>query len=628
MELVTFYDVDDLQGATPIAQVQGSVGSTILALARQGGVQIEATCAGKGRCGQCKVRVLGQLAPVTPTEEKVLTKGDLENNIRLACQAKINGEVSVWVIKTPKTHQILSSGLERDVSVLPLVSKSFIHVLEPTLDDDRSDDERLQEAIGSKGQIPLDVLMTLPGLLRRANHQVTVIQHPDGILGIEPGDTTGDLYGVAFDIGTTTVVGSLVDLNTGEELAVHSRLNGQVVYGADVISRINYTVEEEQGLRTLQEAIVTTLNEIIADLVNTAGISRAQIYQVVAVGNTCMQHLLVGVPPRYLAESPYSACFRRTLSVRAQELGLSVYPGAIVLTLPNIAGYVGADTVGVMLATSIYSKNKPTLIVDIGTNGEIALACNGRMLACSTAAGPAFEGAQITKGMRAAPGAIEAVRLTKDEVEIKVIGNEQPIGICGSGLLDAVAELLRLGLVDQTGRLLEQEEVPQSFDNIRNRLVTSNEGNGFVLAWDQDNKPQVVLTQRDIRQLQLAKGAIFSGIAVLLKEMELRSEDLEEVLLAGAFGNYLDKKSAVTVGLLPMVAEHKITSVGNAARSGAKLALVSQEMLKMAQELASTTGHIELSGRWDFQETFMEAMMFPDYEQVQASFQSHRKIFP
>ncbi|MDD2756692.1 MAG: ATP-binding protein, partial [Methanothrix sp.] len=245
-----------------------------------------------------------------------------------------------------------------------------------------------------------------------------------------------------------------------------------------------------------------------------------------------------------------------------------------------------------------------------------------------TAAGPAFEGAQITKGMRAAPGAIEAVRLTKDEVEIKVIGNEQPIGICGSGLLDAVAELLRLGLVDQTGRLLEQEEVPQSFDNIRNRLVTSNEGNGFVLAWDQDNKPQVVLTQRDIRQLQLAKGAIFSGIAVLLKEMELRSEDLEEVLLAGAFGNYLDKKSAVTVGLLPMVAEHKITSVGNAARSGAKLALVSQEMLKMAQELASTTGHIELSGRWDFQETFMEAMMFPDYEQVQASFQSHRKIFP
>lgn len=618
---MTFYYETTLEDRQPVAQMSATVGSPLLAVARAAGIELEATCAGKGRCGQCRVRAVGDLAPVTPTEEKVLSKEELADNIRLACQAKVVGDVEVWVPRAVKGHRILSSGLAQEVEIAPAVQKECVTVAKPSLEDDYSDAERLQMALGASDRLSLDLLQALPLTLRQENHLVTVVKGAGELLGIEPGDTTDRVYGIAFDIGTTTVVGSLVDLKTGRELAVHSALNGQVPYGADVISRINYTVEEAQGLATLQRAIIATLNEIIQKLVAETKINAEEIYQVVVVGNTCMQHLLLGIPPRYLAEAPYSPCFRDSVSTYAKDLGLAVFPRALVQTLPNIAGYVGGDTVGVLLATDLQRKEEPTLMVDIGTNGEIALAWKGRILACSTAAGPAFEGAQIRQGMRAAPGAIEGVRLGPEDVELQVIGNEEPVGICGSGLLDAVAELLRRGLLDSTGRLLQPEQVPADVsDRIKNRLIPSEGGVDFVLAWGPGGKPKVTLTQGDIRQFQLAKGAIYSGITVLLKEMGVTVEELGEVLLAGAFGNYLDKKSAVTVGLLPKISPAKITSVGNAARTGAYLALASKKLLGKAQEIARGTVHVELSGRWDFQETFMEAMMFPDYAEVAALF--------
>jgi len=424
---------------------------------------------------------------------------------------------------------------------------------------------------------------------------------------------TGRKYGLAFDLGTTTVVGWLVDLDTGDTLAARAVTNPQNVYGADVISRIGHAGTHE-GLRQLQQKILAACNEIIRCLLDEGRVAGDEIYEIVAVGNTTMSHLFLGIDPTFLATAPYVPAFAGRMELEARELGLDVMPAGRVVVLPNIAGYVGSDTVGVMLATDIGRRPGFCLAVDIGTNGEVVLAGRGRLLTCSTAAGPAFEGARIRHGMRAAAGAIEGVRIDGGEVGLEVIDDATPLGICGSGLLDAAAAMVQVGLISPTGRLLPPESLPEGVPpGLKERLRRGKDGTEFVLAQDGSvaTGEDIVITQKDIRELQLAKAAIYAGIQVLLKELEVTPEEIDEILLAGAFGNYIKIDSALALGLLPAVAPGRIKAVGNAAGDGARMALISGTARAEASDLARRAGHVELSTWPDFQDEFVNAMYFP-----------------
>ena len=590
---------------------------TVLGLAREQDIKINATCGGRGRCGHCKVVIHGSLNDVSTSEKQFLTKEEIAGGVRLACYARPQGDITVE-IPASKTElvQILTEGSEQAVPVEPDIDKEFLLVEKPQLESPAGDRERLLAALEKSGQgdckIPLSIMADLPEILRKEDHKVTITRWHDHIVAVENGDTTGELFGLAFDIGTTTVVGGLVDLREGKELAVAARLNGQAAYGADVISRVEYASNGASQRKRLQQAVVDTLNGIIEELENKTGISSNKIRRVVLVGNTCMQHLALGVSPTYIARSPYTPAFSHRVDVTAAQLRLAIDPEAVVTFLPNVAGFVGADTVGVVLATGLGKESRRVVMIDIGTNGELVMSYDGHMVSCSTAAGPAFEGAQISSGMRAGEGAIEFVEIDKD-IQSLIIGDTKPRGICGSGLIDLIAELLRVGIIDETGRLLDAGEIEGLSPDLLERIRPGEAGNEFVVTWagETADGSDIVLTQRDIRELQLAKGAIRAGTMILQKVLGIKDEDIDELLLAGAFGNYIRKESAMGMGLLPRIPLERIRSVGNAARVGARLCLISQASLEEATRLARKIDYVELSGRPDFQEAFMDAMLFP-----------------
>jgi uncharacterized 2Fe-2S/4Fe-4S cluster protein (DUF4445 family) len=418
-------------------------------------------------------------------------------------------------------------------------------------------------------------------------------------------------YGVAFDIGTTTVVGMLWDLEEGKLINSAARTNPQTTFGADVISRILFTKQEDGNLELMQEKILEALNNIILEFNEKEGISPKDICYATAVGNTTMSHLLLAIDPIGLAMVPFEPGFTGHVEIPASKLGLNINHNAKVIVLPNIAGHVGSDIVAVMVASDIKKLEGANLAIDIGTNGEIVLAYKGEILACSTAAGPAFEGASIRQGMRATKGAIERVKISEDRVQLSVIENATPIGICGSGLIECVSEILKLGLISENGRMLDKEEAKQKgySEEIYERLRKGENGNEFVLYWGKDSI-DVTLTQKDVREVQLAKAAIAAGINILMNELEIEPSDLNNIFLAGAFGNYIDKDSAITIGLLPNVPKDKVVSIGNAAGAGVSMALLSESTLKHAFSLAETSKHIELASNPNFQKIYLENMYF------------------
>ncbi len=593
-----------------VLEARSGLGITILEAARACGLEIQATCAGRGRCGHCRVQVEGPLGPPSPVEKRVLTPGDRARGVRLACQARIEGDLKVILPEVAAGPQkILTAGTGAAVTVDSGFEKKAV-VLDPaTLQDVRGDYERLRAKV-KMSQPPLAVLRELAAAYRQGEGQVTVACYKDQVLGVEPGDASGGLYGMAFDIGTTTVVGSLLDLRTGRELAVSAAGNLQAVHGADVSARIQFTQTVPKGIEEMQKKVIQTLNSIIAALLQEANVSPESVYGLSVAGNTCMQHLLLAIDPSPLGRSPYVPVFQSPLVVEAGELGLKVNPRARVLVLPNIAGFVGADTVAVMVAAGLDLVQEPIVAVDIGTNGEIVAARDGKLWACSTAAGPAFEGAQITCGMGGTKGAIEGVDLIDGELKLQIIDGGPAKGICGSGLIDIIALLLQVGIIDETGRMLPPDELPDEVPtDLRRRVVEGERGVEFILTRKQESP--VVLTQGDVRELQLAKGAIYAGIKILMKEAQLTPQDISRVILAGAFGNYVRKESAIAIGLLPLAEKDKIVSVGNAARMGARMALLSQEVRGRAVRAAAATRYVELSGRLDFQMEFAEAMFFP-----------------
>jgi uncharacterized 2Fe-2S/4Fe-4S cluster protein (DUF4445 family) len=603
--------------ATIIFQPQGhqlevSADTSVLDAALSAGLAIESLCAGQGTCGKCRIRVMaGDAGDPTAVERQHLSAAELAAGLRLACQVFVAGSLTVSIPEGARRHaqRIVIEGALTEVPHDPAVTKVCVTVAPPTIENPAADAERLLAAGGERAPAPLPhpVARDLPTLLAESN-RLTVVLHDGRPISIERGDTTDVCYGMAFDIGTTTVVGYLIDLTTGSQRAVAAAMNPQVAHGDDVISRIQFAGDPESR-ETLTTEIIEIINRLIGRAAADADVGADDIYEITAVGNTTMTHLALDLDPSGLGHSPYAPVVTASQSLPAASLGIAVGSRARLYVLPAVAGYVGADTVGVILATGMDETSANTVAVDIGTNGEVVVAAGGRILVTSTAAGPAFEGARISQGMRAADGAIERVEIGDDIVLRTVEG--PPRGICGSGLIDAVAELVRVGAITESGQLLSAEAAPATVpEAVRRRLRQADGATAVELARAEDaadNVP-VLLTQHDVRELQLAKGALAAGIRLLLSEVGVAGDDIEEILLAGAFGNYVRKESAVAIGLLPDLPLERIRSVGNAAGAGARLALTSRAMRARAEAIARRAEHVELSFLPQFYDAFTEGM--------------------
>ncbi len=586
-------------------------GTTLFNAAHWIGLPIESTCGGRGTCGKCRVRVLTGEVAITPDDRRWLTEEELAEGWRLSCRSVLTGDVECFVPALMRVPRAATMGLSRFVLLEPNVHKVHLALDPPTLEDARSDVERVRSALEAEGygvRIDLPTLRHLPIVLRAAGFDVTAVLCGEHLVAVEPGDTTDVSYGVAVDVGTTTVVATLMDLTTGAAAAVASNLNAQAPFGADVISRIARTRMEETAAAELQRTVIGTINGLLEEVYAAAGVGPERTYEMVVAGNATMLHLLLGVDAHAISVAPFVPAFREPLDLAAAELGIGIHPEGRIQLLPSIGAYVGADIVAGIQATGLTREPELRLFVDVGTNGEIVLGNAERVLATASPAGPAFEGGHIRAGMRAADGAIEGVSLTEGEVRLQVIGDAEPRGICGSGLIDAVAQLRLVGLLDASGRLARPDQVPDH--PLADRLVELDGMRAFLLA------PGVPLTQRDIRELQSAKGAISTGINALMEILGVTAADLHQVLLAGSFGTYINPASARVIGLVPPVSVDRIVAVGNAAGEGAKMALLSFREREMAFDLLRRVEYVELSGQEGFNEAFLEAVRFPELEEV------------
>ena len=591
-------------------------GTTVFNAANWAGLAIDSTCGGRGTCGKCKVRIQLGVNSITEADRKFLTTEELGAGWRLSCRAPIHTESIVEIPRLMTMPKAALLGYGRHVALNPNVSKVFLELVEPSLTDQRSDLERVADALREPGYevraVP-SVWRALPKILRGNEWRVTAVIVGDELIAVEPGNTTDRLYGLALDIGTTTVVGAIVDLNNGEVKAVKSTLNGQAPFGADVISRVSYTMMEADGLETLHAKIVHTVNSLLNELLGQAEIARENIYECVAVGNATMLHILLDIDPEPISLAPFIPAIERSVTLPASEVGVSLHPEARLSTLPHLGAYVGADIVAGVLATNI-TRNKDEklrLLIDVGTNGEIVLGSSIRTVATAAPAGPAFEGAQIRCGMRASEGAIEGVIIDED-VHLQLIGDaSSPLGICGSGLVDAVAEMYKVGLIDPSGRMVKLGDLRGKIPGALLDRITEVEGGvrAFILS---SGEPEIVLTQQDIRALQFAKGSIAAGVEVLMQHMGVTANDLHEVLLAGSFGSYINPSSARQIGLVPWIPVDRIVAVGNSAGEGAKIALLSFREREAANRIPDFIEYIELSGRPEFNDIFTDTLRFPE----------------
>ena len=594
-----------------------SEGKTILEIAKDAGIGINAICGGEGLCGKCRVIIhegRENLSKPTEAERRALSEDDLARNFRLACQARILRTGLIIVEIPPESRvdrqKLLLSGYERKIKAKPAVRRINIHLKKPSLLDVKADIDRLLEAvesqIGSEVKVDYEVMKVIPHLLREADWHISVVLWRDKeIISVEP-DYTG-LYGFALDIGTTKLAGYLVDLNSGRIIAATSMMNPQIAYGEDVISRIKFASEGEENLKALNRSLIEGINKMIDELCGEVGISHHNIYDMTVAGNTAMHHIFLGIPPNYLAQMPYPAALQSPIDVKAREAGVKINSGAYIHVLPVIAGFVGGDAVADALATEIYEADEVSMLIDIGTNTEIILGDKEDLIACSCASGPAFEGAHIKCGMRASNGAIEHVWIKPGTFEVgyKTIGDEKPRGLCGSAVIDAVAEMLKVGLIDSSGRFIMDNDTP--------RLRGRGRGAEFVIAWKDEtaSSHDIVVTQSDIREIQLAKAAIYTGTSILMRHRRIKPDDIRRVYLAGAFGNYIDPQNAKVIGMYPDVPLERVRFVGNTAGSGARAALISMEARKTAERIAKKIRYVELGADPAFQDEFLKATYLP-----------------
>ncbi len=592
-------------------------GTKALEAAARAGLTIDTPCGGVGICGKCRIQVTKGESEPTSAELEHFDKKEISSGWRLACQTQIHKHSVIHVPDSSlfaNQHQILVEAQKEKAEVLPAVRKVYVELAQPSLDDCDPDLKRLENQIGNL-KTDLNQLRELPQSLRKNNFKGTAVLTDHHLIDFEPSDTTSHCYGAAFDIGTTTVIGSLLDLTTGEEIALSSRMNPQVSFGDDVLSRIKHASSCPNCPDELSQVITTAVSEMIDEMAQTAGIEKRFIYELAFSGNTTMQHLLCGLDTDQLGQVPFVPTHARGLKLDVGNLKIPIHPRASVYIFPVIGGFVGGDTVACMLTANMDTEDSAVLMVDIGTNGEIVLVKQGEILAASTAAGPAFEGARISCGMRATTGAIEKVIFDGD-IAFSTIGNVAPVGICGSALIDLAAELLRLGVISPLGRLLPPDELPPDLpDKIKNRVVLDGDGQCEFVLSEKDKKSsslRITVTEKDIRELQLATGAIRAGIAILLKKANLSIIHLKKVLIAGGFGSFIRRSNAQRIGLLPSEIDQKLIKyIGNASLTGSRWALLSTAARKRAEQLASKSQHIELSQDPQFQMEFAEAMIFP-----------------
>ena len=591
---------------------------TLFEIAAQVGVEVDTVCGGNGSCGKCKVRFEVNPPPTKPIDYIHLTGGEIQKGFRLSCQVEACEDMVVFVPPTGSRAnvKILHEGVDRDVPLQPNVLKIYIPYTNPRRRDGMADWDFVKQPLPRWFQgvkVPLPWLRQLPAFIRRPEGMTLVVAERE-VIRLEAGDTTAHNYGVAIDIGSTTVVGYLIDFNTGEEKTVVSGMNKQATYGDDLIARLSRAQYNPEGLARMHRLIIEQLNDLFQQLADAAGIKVSHINEVTVVANMTMHHFLLQLDSTFLGLSPYAPVIRESVTVPAGQLNLILEPDVPIYVLPNIAGFVGSDTVGVILASQMHTSSTIKLAVDVGTNGEVALGSKTRLIACSAPAGPAFEGARIKHGMRAAAGAIDHVQIDND-VSYSIIGDVKPRGICGSALIDIVAGLLHAGLLDYTGKLVRHKDLAAAVpERLRQRLIeTENRRDSyFVLVWADEigAEADIVFTQQDIREFQLAKGAIRAGEMVLQNLMGLVDNDLDEVLLAGAFGNFIDLANAREVNLVPQIPLERIRSLGNAAGVGARLALTSVRERAAAVRIGRKTEHIQLSGLDAFQKAFIYAMRF------------------
>ncbi len=617
-------------------------GTTILKAAQQLGVDLEALCGDKKVCGKCKVRIeegyfekdniesgMGHLTPREPTADELKhIKPEDGPGIRLACSCEIHGDLKVFVPERSRAGKQVVRKAAKDLTIAldPAVKKYTLTLTSPTLHDMTTGDyERIvAEMAKDYGlrdlQFDYQVLLHLQDALREGEWTITLtVWQNKEIVKVEPGHVDV-CYGLAVDVGTTTCVGYLCDLSTGKVINTESMMNPQVPYGEDVMSRITYAMSNPEGLRTMQDAIITGLNEIIEKVVSEVkknGPNHGHaIDDLTIVFNTAMHHIFLGLNPVYIGRSPFIPAVQRSLDIKARDLGIKINPGSYIHVLPIEAGFVGADNVGVLIAQEQYFQDEMVLIIDIGTNGELLLGNKHRVCSTSCATGPAFEGAQIKFGMRAAPGAIEKVKIdpATKEPQYKVIGKADwhthidgkinAKGICGSGVIDVIAEMFKAGIIDRTGKFV--------MDCGTSRVRRDGDGKPeYVLAWAEETSinQDISVTQADVRALQLAKGALYTGAKLMMQKMG--ATKLDRVELAGAFGSHIDREASLTLGLFPDVPIDKVVVVGNAAGDGARMTLLNKDKRKEADERARWVEFVEIATEPTFEKEFMQAMHIP-----------------
>lgn len=597
---------------TPSGQeIRVPPGVSVFDAASWNGLAIDSTCGGHGTCKKCKIQVLEGEVPVSRLDIRAFTPEQLKDGWRLACVARANSNLKIDVPPLATRPKAATVGVGRQVILRPGVQKRYAELVEPSLHDQRTDIDRLRDAMEDlEFEADLNVLRVLPTVLRKAEYKVTAVVVGEKLIAVEPGDTSEQNYAIGIDLGTTTVVATLLDLVTGTPMAVKSMLNKQQPFGADVISRISATMMDPQAGPLMQKAALDTFNELIDEVCTEAKVDKNQIYALSIAGNATMVQLLLGVDPEPVGVAPFITASQRWPIMTAGEIGIDVLPSARCYTFPSFGAYVGGDIVAGVLATGMDRDKRTRLLIDVGTNCEIVLSNGDTILSTAAPAGPAFEAASIACGMRAADGAIEVVQIKDGELVLGVIADATPIGICGSGLVDAVYALHQVGLIDDSGKFVTDEQAAQIAPKIAARLVTRPEGDRVFNLYGEGSSA-VYLSQRDVRELQFAKASIATGWRLLLEELNLTDDDVQQVLLAGSFGSYLSPTSAVGIGLVPKLPVLRIVSAGNVAGEGAKMVLLSDTERHGAEALLDEVKYVELSDRSDFQEKFFVELALP-----------------
>jgi len=600
--------------------IKARQGMTIKEALEHTDVGLESECGGLGKCGKCKVRVLTSTGPPSKEARELLDEDELREGVRLACRTRVNKDLVIQIFtdemeSEAEYYQILKSGHRPLLHPYPLVNKRLITLPDYYQSAGLSDFDMIKLVMAPENQdlkASVQCLRTLPEALRGTSYHGSAVLHENDLLAWQDWEEVQRHYGLVFDLGTSTLVGKLINFVDGEEVAVVSCLNSQFRYGSNVISRLQYVREHLGGLHFFHDLLVRDLTRLALRLSRAAGIKPEDIFVAVAAGNTTMQHFLLGLDPSGIAEAPFTPVLTDGVVAKAADVGLRFHPEAILYVMPVKSGYIGGDLISVILASGASEQEEKIILgMDLGTNGEVFLGNQKRLMACSAAAGPAFEGATISDGMIAKLGAIEGVSFEDGEIDYHVIGNISPKGICGSGLADLVAVLLHHGVIDYEGVICPPNKgMPESLSS---RIVSRSGVFDFRVASAEesyDQKP-IYLTQRDVRELQLAKAAVAAGTEILMGEMGIKTEDIQRVCLAGALANYVNPLSALRIGLIPRVDPEIVTLLGNASSTGGYMVLMSKNYWQLANDLSESIEYVELSSRLDFNECFVDQMNFP-----------------